>query len=389
MGAMADHLRTNPSILIVGAGPTGLTAAVQLVHHGIRPRVIDKKSGPTGLSKAAAVNARSLELLSPSGMSDRLIEAGLIVREGNLIYEGKRLAQLHFDNIPHKYNFLLAIPQSETERELIGWLQERGVEVEWQRELVGIENSETGVKAKLGAATGDDSKPAIEDETAEVEYLAATDGPHSTVRHALGLEFIGRPYTDDFSLADVTMDWPYPENEIELFMHEDGQILFVAPFGGKRYRLISNTGAVKDLLPPGCTINETLWESDFHVQLRQVPSYQQGRCYLAGDAAHVHSPAGGRGMNLGMEDATMLARKLAIDSPEARQQALATYSEERHPAGEAVLDQSDRIFKVASQKDWLKRTLRNLAMPVLLASDDVQAHFLREMAGLSGHTDEG
>jgi len=383
---MADTLRTTPSILIVGAGPTGLTAAVQLVHHGIRPRIIDKKEGPTNLSKAAGVNARSLELLTPSGAAERLIEAGLIVREGNLHYEDKRLAKLHFDNIPHKYNFLLTIPQSETERVLLGWLRERGVEVEWQRELISFENSGTGVRVKLGTATGDET-PATEDETAEAEYVVASDGPHSTIRHGLKREFIGRPYTDDWSLADVIMDWPYPENEIELFMHESGQLLFVAPFGDKRYRLISNTGKVKDLLPPGSTIRETLWESDFHVQLRQVDNYQEGRCYLAGDAAHVHSPAGGRGMNLGMEDATMLARKLAIDGTEARHQALATYNEERHPAGEAVLDQSDRMFKIASEKDWLKRTVRNLAMPLLLASDDVQARILREMAGLAGHED--
>lgn len=374
-----------PNILIVGAGPVGLTAAVQLLHHGIKPRIIDRKSGPSTLSKAAAVNPRSLDLLNPPGVTEALIDAGLSVRTGNLHYEGKKLGQLHLDNIPHKYNFLLLLPQSETERVLLEHLKAEGLEVEWNRQLAGLENTETGTRAQIGPAT--EAGETTPDETADVDYVIGSDGPHSTVRHTLGIEFPGEKYPFDFSLADVDLDWPFPPDEVQLFMHESGILLFVAPFGGGRYRLIANGDDVKSLLPPGSTVQKTHWESDFKVHLRQATTYTQGNCYLAGDAAHVHSPAGGRGMNLGMEDATMLARRLVIGDPAARAEALATYNQERHEAGQAVLQQSDNMFKMASERDWLKRSLRNLAMPVLLASDDFQAHLLKEMAGLTGHED--
>lgn len=377
----------SPTILIVGAGPVGLTAAAQLLHHGIVPRIIDQKSGPSTLSKAAAVNTRSLELLDPTGLTEALIDTGQVVRVGNLNYEGRRLGQLHLDNIPHKYNFMLLIPQSETERVLLAHLEAKGVSVEWERQLTGLENREEGVSASIGPAAREDADQVVADETVDVDDLVGADGPHSTVRHALGIDFPGEKYPDDFSLIDGDMAWEYPDDEIQFFMHENGQVLFAAPFGGGRFRLIANTGNIKDLLPAGASITATHWESDFQVHLRQATSYSQGHCHLAGDAAHVHSPAGGRGMNLGMEDATSLARKLAIGDPAARQTALAGYSQERHAAGQAVLKQSDNLFKIGAERGWLKRTLRNLAIPVLLASDDFQAHLLREMAGLSDHED--
>lgn len=376
---------TSPNILIVGAGPVGLTATAQLLHHGIKPRIIDRKSGPSTLSKAAAVNPRSLELLNPPGVAELLIDAGLTVRQGNLHYEGKQLGQLHLDNIPHKYNFLLLIPQSETERVLLEHLQAQGLEVEWGRQLAGLENTEAGVRAQIGAAV--EEGEATPDETAEVDYVVGSDGPHSAVRHTLGIDFPGEKYPYDFSLADVDLDWAFPDDEIQLFMHESGVLLFVAPFGGGRFRLIANGDDVRSLLPPGSTVQTIHWESDFKVHLRQASTYVEGNCYLAGDAAHVHSPAGGRGMNLGMEDATMLARRLVIGDAEARAQALSTYNQERQEAGQAVLKQSDNMFKMASERDWLKRSLRNLAMPLLLASDDFQAHLLKEMAGLAEQED--
>lgn len=383
---MPDH--PAPTILIVGAGPVGLTAAVQLLHHGIKPRIIDRKSGPSTLSKAAGVNPRSLELLNPAGVAEDLIDTGLVVRQGNLHYEGKKLGQLHLDNIPHKYNFLLLIPQSETERVLLEHLRAQGLEVEWNRQLAGLENTDGGVKAQIGPAVDPEGDTEVSpDETLEVDYLVGSDGPHSTVRHTLGIEFPGEKYPFDFSLADVDLDWPFPDDEVQLFMHESGVLLFVAPFGGGRFRLIANGDDAKSLLPAGSTVQNIHWESDFKVHLRQASSYVQGNCYLAGDAAHIHSPAGGRGMNLGIEDATMLARRLSIGNPEARAEALATYNEERHAAGQAVLKQSDNMFKFASERDWLKRSLRNLALPVLLASDEFQARLLKEMAGLDGHED--
>lgn len=359
---------SEPRVLIAGAGPVGLVAAIELARRGAAVRIIDKNAERTGLSKAVGVNARSLEVLEPSGVAPALIDAGLKVRRINLRYDGEALAAVDFSRLDHRYNFILCLPQSETEAVLEAALEARGVAVERETELVGFAQDDAGVDAAIarGGAT----------ERQRFDYLVGADGAHSTVRKTLGLGFDGEPYPDEWSLADVRLDWPFGDEDGDLFMRPDGKVLFVVALGGGRHRAISNDGHALDLLPSGSTVSEILWQTEFRVSLRQVSRYQEGRAFLAGDAAHIHSPAGGRGMNLGIEDAATLAEMIV-------EGGLADYSAARHRVGVQVVRDSDRMFRMAALHHPVAVAARNVAIRHVLGSELVQSRFRRRMAGLS------
>lgn len=357
----------NPSVLIVGAGPVGLTAALELARRGARVRVVDKNESRTGLSKAAGVNARALEVLEPSGVARRLIAAGLKVRRANLRYRGRILATIDFANLAHHHDFLLSLPQSETEGILQAALAPLGVTVERTSELVDFTQNDEGVTARIETAGGISIH--------EADYVIGADGAHSTVRRILGLGFAGRKYADTWSLADVDMTWPYDDGEANLLMNPDGRVLFVIAFGGGRFRAITNSGRALDLLPVGSDVGKVVWETEFTVSLRQVESYQKGRAFVCGDAAHIHSPAGGRGMNLGIEDAAVLAEKMVTGG-------LDSFTAERHPVGARVVRESDLQFRMAALKNPLARAARNAVLRTLVRRPSFQRRFLRRMAGL-------
>lgn len=354
-------------VLVVGAGPAGLTAALELSRRGKSVRLIEKAADRTNLSKAVGINARSLELLEPSGITARLLDAGLRIEHINLRNGSDILARVDLSKLPGPYNFMLSLPQSETELILENALAERGVSVERETELTGFTQDADNVTACLSAGGT----------TAEfaADYILGCDGAHSTVRKTLGLAFAGERYPETWSLADVRMDWPFGHGDGNLFMGPGARVVFVISLPGGRYRVIANVPEALSHLPTGSLVTEILWQTDFTVSLRQVETYAAGRAYLAGDAAHIHTPAGGRGMNLGIEDVCDFAERLALGG-------LENYSRDRHRIGRQVVRESDLQFRMASVGNPVLKTLRNCLLRNVFSSEFVQSRFRLRMAGL-------
>jgi len=389
-------------ILIVGAGPTGLTLANDLLSRGVKFKIIDKASHATTISKAIVVHARTLEHLANLGFTDTFIENGLPLRASNVYAGGKRIVHLNFDEIDSPYKFVLSIPQSTTENLLADNLSCADIPIDRNCELLSFTEDEQGVTAKLRRTTPGGAGQGAESQVEEFEhrclYLVGCDGAHSAVRHGLGLSFDGAPYEDGFGAADVHIDCDLKENEMHAFFSEDGAVIFV-PFGDGRYRIIFEaddatkikTGddlafahvveVVTKRLGRSMSkfkISDPRWLAWFKIHRRCASSYQKGRVFIVGDAGHVHSPVGGVGMNTGMQDAFNLGWKLGLAVRGlASDGLLATYTEERHAVGLSVLKGTDLATKVVTIKSPVAQAVRNSLMSFMSAQEVVQQRIIK------------
>ncbi|HLZ73722.1 FAD-dependent oxidoreductase [Phenylobacterium sp.] len=355
---------SRPKILIVGAGPCGLTAALELARRGYHPRIIDKAPGPTPLSKAVGINPRSLEILEPTGVTDRLMAQGIRMQGVQARYEGRLLAEIQISRLPHRFNFMLALPQSETETVMEDVLVSLGVRPEWNVELTDIRLAGGKVEAELRGAHG-----------GTFDYVYGADGAHSRVREVLNLGFSGYTHKRLWSIADATIpDWPYPEATAMANLHGNGDMGFIIPIGPKRFRAVANTSDALSQLP-GVESAQVSQSDTFHIPVRQADSYQTGGVFLGGDAAHVHSPIGARGMNLGIEDAFVFVRRLAEGT-------LDGYTSERHPVGRRWILLSERLLAGVQLSNPLLIPLRNLALSTLAHLTAVQQPMMARVAGL-------
>lgn len=362
-----DSVRKNhPDILIIGAGPVGLTAAVELTRRGFSPRIIEKDKGPHIESRALAINPRTLDILEPSGAAGRLLKAGVKARAMNFHSPDRLLFRLDTRNIPHPaLKYMLVLPQAETEKHLIATLGGNS-KVNWSTEL-------TSLVLK-------DGKPSVtltrngKTEKLTPDIVIGADGAHSAVRKALGIEFIGEGYEHDWGLADVHLDGLAAE-ELHIFDLSPLLIGFI-PIRGDLFRVVADTANVLDHLPANINVKKVVWESRFRIAHRQVETYQKSSVFLAGDAAHIHSPLGGRGMNLGIEDAAWLAWLIEQDETDR-------YTQLRHPIAKRVLEQVDQATRFISSGSAITTFLRRNLLPLIARRDFAQRNAFRNITGLA------
>jgi 2-polyprenyl-6-methoxyphenol hydroxylase-like FAD-dependent oxidoreductase len=383
-------------ILIVGAGPVGLTMAIELARFGVNVRIIERSPHPTETSRALVVWSRTLELLDRTGCTQDFLGAGLKAHGASLRAGQTVIGRPRFDDISSAYNFALMIPQRDTERLLIEHLRSLGVEVERQVELVSFSERNDSVEAVLAHADG-------RRETVSTPWLIGCDGAHSAVRHGLNVEFLGSTQGDDWLIADVRLAGEHapPEDEISTYFHRDGPFV-IFPLPGQRARIIATRGKLDPAHPrPDPTIadvqalidqragggfeaSDPVWLTSFRINERKVSQYRHRRIFLAGDAAHIHSPAGGQGMNTGMQDAINLAWKLAmVVHGDARESLLDSYSPERNAVGDMVLRNASALTDVATLTNPAAQAARNLVARFLLGFHAVR----QEMAATMSEVD--
>jgi 2-polyprenyl-6-methoxyphenol hydroxylase-like FAD-dependent oxidoreductase len=349
-------------VLVVGAGPTGLALAAQAHRHGASVRIVDRDPDQVHESRALAVQARTLEVLRGTGVTDRLVARGnpavRLVLHGS--GTSSRVPLFDAGVGDTEFPYILFVSQAETEAALADHLTSRGVVVERGVELVDLERRGGEVVAQL-AGSGSTS-------TCRAAYVVGCDGAHSAVRGLVGIPFRGRAYEQAFVLADLEADGPIEAGALHTWFGPRG-LLFLFPLGSPTtWRLVATRGQpgdrragpvtlpvlqrlVDEVTRGQLVLRDPVWLDDFGVACRQAAAYGAGSVFLAGDAAHVHSPAGGQGMNTGIQDAWNLGWKLALVARGAAPPALLdSYEAERLPAGREVLRLTDRLYTVATTR---------------------------------------
>ena len=377
----------DPAVLVVGAGPVGLLLACELARRGVAIRIIDKLPSPTSESRAIIVHARSLEMMERVGVAEEVISTGLTVRAAELHLDETMAARVPLDTVDSPYPFSVTLPQTETERILAERLCELGVEVERGTELVAFDQDD-GVEASLRLADG-------RQETAGCAFIVGADGSHSTVRSAAGTKLEGTFVGEKFLLADVEADYDLDRGAMHSFFAADESPLILFPMRGERLRVIaqltdstlskrkptlSDVQEVVDRQAGGVRLLRAHWLTVFEIHHAQVPSYRYGRAFLAGDAAHVHSPAGGQGMNTGMQDAFNLGWKLAAAvRGVASTELLQSYHAERHPIAERVIAQTTRMTSIGTLSRRSERVLRDHLIHLAAGLAPFRQEMAREM----------
>lgn len=385
--------------LVVGAGPVGLTAAWALARRGAPVRILDRASRRGDTSRAIVLWSRTLELLDaldPAGGAEPFVGAGHRVSGATLRAAGHEadLARIEFDRIESRFRFATLLPQSDIERLLEERAARCGVTVERGVELIGLDAGDDVVRVRLRHPDG-------REEIASTSWLVACDGARGSVRRALGLPFPGEPEPHDWWLADVEIAGDLEPDRATLFLHPAGFLGFF-PIRPPLFRVIAAPGRAEDDSEPdaprldeirllvaeragtGLRVSDPAWLAGFRVQERLVENYRPARrVFLAGDAAHVHSPAGGQGMNTGMQDACNLAWKLALVARgEGREGPLLdSYDAERRPVGEEAIGHSRVLTRMAHLPGSLGRTIRDQMLSIVGGLAPIQSRAVEMLAG--------
>ena len=392
-----NELRTErgeTGVLIVGAGPTGLMAAGELARRGVAVRVVERSAGRSTFSKALVVQARTLEVMDIIGLSDEFVRRGYPAPGLNMgLGSGKEPVSVDMTGLDTSFPYLLVLPQHDTEEILESRLDEQGVTIERGAEFVGVEQQDDHVVSTVRLPDG-------REERVRSRYLLGSDGAHSAVRRAVGLPFEGTQHDSVVFLADVKIDSEFVKSRITNFTSPRG-FVSVLPFLGDYSRVFAVDFAKQDRPPDHeltlsdlqdtvdsvtrtkLAMSEPRWITRFFAPSRQVPTNRAGRVFLAGDAAHAHSPAGGQGMNTGLQDAFNLAWKLAmVVRGEAPEGLLASYDAERHPVDARVQRETDRMLKSFLLRSAVLKFGRDLAARTLVPLRPVQRRLAGDLSGI-------
>jgi len=367
-------------VLVVGAGPTGLMLANQLCRRGVRALIIDRHAGPSLETRALGVQARTLEIYSHLGIVERALQLGKRATGANMWSQGRLRARVPVGDIGRDlspYPFVLILGQDDNERLLGETLHESGVEVEWNTELVGLAQEPDRVIARLRQLDGTIREVAA-------GWVAGCDGARSAVRELNGIAFQGAPYEHVFYVADTRMTGPMVPDELNVYLWRNGFHLFFPMRGTDHWRVVG-------ILPPalrgrddlkldevfpsirqeagaGLFLHACTWFSTYRIHHRRAERFRDRRCFLLGDAAHIHSPVGAQGMNTGLQDAYNLAWKLAlVVSRRAGAALLESYEEERIPVARRLLRTTDRAFAVVVSDKKLAGLFRTRVIARIMA----------------------
>ncbi len=401
-----ETTRRDCQVLVVGAGPTGLVLAADLLARGIHTRVIDKSNAVALETRAIAMHGRALEVLDMMGLADRFIDTGQRARHFTFYADGRRRVSLDLSLNGTRFGFVLDIPQHDTERLLRMRVAELGGTVEPGLELTSLSDDGSGAIASVLDTTG-------QRRSITADYVVGCDGAHSRVRHELGVRFAGHPYPQDWLLADVTLDWARPDDEIHAFFTADGLPLICFPMRDHQWRVTVPFAGDREPGPPSLTeiqrlvdhrspeplvLSDATWLANFRCHRRSTETYRSGHVLLAGDAVHIHTPAGGQGMNTGITDAHNLGWKLAlVAAGRASDSLLDTYGTERAPVAAQVLALTHTLVRYGTMTSPLKRMFRDAVIPPLAKVRPVHRRAVRRWAqvnvGYSGsritHPDRG
>jgi 2-polyprenyl-6-methoxyphenol hydroxylase-like FAD-dependent oxidoreductase len=381
-------------VLIVGAGPTGLMMALNLYRHRVPFRLVDKKKGITRYSKALGMHARTLEVFRDLQLDQKMLQHGNPIRTLGF-YQGDRpIAAAKFGGLETEYPYILGIAQSETETVIAEMLKEKGIHVEWETEVIGIEDKGHQVEATF-------SKQGIHSQESYA-WVIGCDGLHGVVRDQVDIPFVGVVNEEMFAIGDVKIDKGFDRHEARAIISKNGiGMSLILPFGKDQTRIVIDQCTLPPHTAPSLeyinthlqkrvradmVVTDLTWASVFHIEYKQAQSFSKGRCFLAGDSAHVHSPIGGQGMNTGLQDAYNLGWKLAlVYHGQAHLSLLNTYQEERGKNAKRLLRVTHMMTRIGSTTSPMVRFLRPHIIRRVFSCKKIHDKIVFKMSQLQVH----
>jgi 2-polyprenyl-6-methoxyphenol hydroxylase-like FAD-dependent oxidoreductase len=384
---------TDTDILIAGAGPTGLTLALNLLKQGVKFRIIDRNKERVKTSRALGLQPRTLEILHFIGAIDEFLSVGKKGRGMNMNADEKQILKLNLDELrthfpldKYPYPYILAIPQSETERILGDMLEQAGIKIERDKEITGYEKKNGILECRVGS------------EIIKTKYLVSCEGAHSLIRKTAGIEFKGKRYPMKLGLADVEIDSDLEDGTVNIWFSDEGVLGMIPLPGNNKWRLIADLNEedseditlekFQKIFTKRTKLENTLkdpeWITNFNISCRMCSRFRDGNVFLAGDSAHIHSPLGGQGITTGINDAINLAWKLGLVlKGKAGSRLLDTYEEERIPVAEKVLSSTDKNTNLFISGNFFYRSFREFILPRLVSVKGLQARFFKENSQLN------
>lgn len=383
----------NQRILIVGAGPVGLALALSLKQYGIQSTIIEQEMLPHQQSRALGLHARTLEIFDRLQILDEVLTQGQKISHLNFIFNKQKCLSVSFETLQASHPYVISLPQKLTEEILIHKLAEHQLKVNRQTKLLSAK--QLGSEIEVVLQNNQDQK-----ETLRFDWLIGCDGAHSQVRKEMGVEFEGYQYKYNYLLADVEMECSVNINEMTAFVDPHG-VLFILPIKKGLYRLVAerseydlnkpaNLAMVDDLMAKRAVgdfkILDVKWLADFKTSHRQALKYRKERMFIAGDAAHIHSPIGGQGLNTGVQDAYNLAWKLAyVCQLGANSKLLSSYSRERIPVGKQVLVETNKLTKVIMTNKGFQLKKSAFFLKIINHLQFVKNMMIHKMSGIAIH----